>query len=155
MDIYLSGGDKVPEETIASRLKKLEGCTGDKWYNERFRILNDIILTPSLVDVTNQTGLIHRTCFSWHQDRFGQATQIYCVSLWRHRPKTGGFWNGWARFFSPEQRALRINFNGQLWCCYYDISSYYMAAQQYRDAYYEKLKVGFGGNDFVIASNDE
>ena len=149
-----SVADTEDKNGVAYKLKQLANCNSYTWYTDRFRILNQFLILPSLVELTDQTGLVHKSEFSWSGETHYHNQRIDSVTLYRHRPRLGGFWNGLARFFCPNQAVLSINFNGQLWCCNYYISYYYMTAQRYRDVYYETLKEGFGGHDFVIISNE-
>jgi len=137
--------------TIESRKAKLqESIIAGKSSDEKYRIINDMLLIPKIVDLTNQYGTVHTSELNWWYTRQDQKGGIKSLSLYRERLPRQGFWNAIARFLGENQEVLRIKFNGQLWVVNYYVPSYYVTAEEVRADYYETWAKDFGGNDMVI-----
>lgn len=138
-----------PVDQWKQSLRDAAAKGGDALVNQKYKLINEVLLGPHIADLTNQHGLVHSTYIGYNQyERRGSVS--YCVSIYRERPKGLGFWNAVGRFFGTEQEVLRIEFNGQLWVVNYYVASYFVVAEEIKEAYVETWKGAFGGKDMVI-----
>jgi hypothetical protein len=170
-DIYISGEQGMfagPPPSVTSpcrtevpsteELRSIEGRL--KWMaklpyysdrdklNHKFNAFNDCVIEPMLADLTNQTGLLHRTDL-W---KTGSLNSIEQISLYRKIQNTHTFFNWLARMFCITEEVLNVTNNGQMWCVSYMRPQYYMVAEQIKEIYYSKMKDAFDGQDMVIVS---